>query len=150
MKTFGKTTKIGCLILLVVGIGMFVWIVSNAVPLMKYSQRSRRINDTIRSLEQRRPANVDAELWQECIAWASTAHGNICFSEGHTSYSSMCRFEEQLDEKLKEEVDIDTIEWIGERLAETGPNGQQYMTKWQKQWQAILDHFGKKEEPQVE
>lgn len=51
----------------------------------------------------------------------------------------MCHFDEQLDEKLKGNVDLGTIEWIGERLAETGPHGQQYMAKWRKQWQDMQE-----------
>ena len=51
----------------------------------------------------------------------------------------MCRFEEQLDEKLKGEVDLATIEWIGECLAETGPHGRQYMETWRESWESILE-----------
>ena len=57
----------------------------------------------------------------------------------------MCQFEEQLDEKLKGDVDLSTIEWIGDRLAETSPHGQQYMKNWREQWKA-LQEWGKQEE----
>jgi hypothetical protein len=51
----------------------------------------------------------------------------------------MRQFENDLDAKLKEDVDIDTLKWIGERLAKTGPNGAQYFPKvrWWEQWEAI-------------
>ena len=136
----------GCLPLLILVIGLLVWIGSKAVPLVRYSKHSRSINEEIKALRDRRPATVSPQLWEECVAWASIAHCNICFSEEHASYQAMCRFEEQLDEKLKGNVDLDTIEWIGDRLAETGPHGQRYMTNWREQWKA-LQRPGKRVEP---
>ena len=138
----GRARKLGWLvlpylvvalpILIVVLTASFIWIED------RYYRRSRAINMKICSLEKRRPAHVSAEIWSECVAWASIAHGNICFSKEHTDYEAMCRFERQLDDKLKEDVDLTTLEWIGDRLAETGPHGQQYMDKWREQWKSIL------------
>ena len=142
MKRQQQSLYLGCLILVIVGVGFLVWIASNAVPQMRYNQRSHRINEKIIALRERQPPNVSERLWTECVAWASIAHCNICFSEGHTSYEAMCRFEEQLDEKLQGEVDLDTIEWIGERLAETGPHGRQYMNKWREQWKSMHEAWG--------
>jgi hypothetical protein len=103
-----------------------------------YNSRSRRINEKICSLEKRRPADVSVDLWMNCVAWASIAHCNICFSEEHCSYEAMCKFEEQLDGKLTGEINLSTFEWIGERLSDTGPHGKGYMNKWKKQWEAII------------
>jgi hypothetical protein len=50
----------------------------------------------------------------------------------------MCRFDEQLTERLKGDVDLKTFEWIGDRLAETGPFGQHYMVKWRKQFPVVV------------
>jgi hypothetical protein len=127
-----------CLLLAsIVGIAMLVAVLYVA-SMGRYNRRSHRMNEKICSWEKRRPANLSAELWSECIAWASIAQGNICFSEEHTSYEAMCRFEKQLDEKLSEDVDLTTLKWIGDRLAETGPHGQRYMSRWTEQWNAIL------------
>jgi hypothetical protein len=138
MGTPVATRKLVGLALLILAIGSLLWMASVVVPLARYNQRSQRINGKINSLELRRPANVSVESWRNCIAWASIAHCNICFSEEHTTYEAMCRFEEQLDNKLKGDVDQNTIAWIGDRLTETGPHGQQYMTKWWEQWKATL------------
>lgn len=128
---------LGCLPILIITAGISAWFVARAIPLIRYNHRSQGINEKIKALAGRRPANVSPELWQECVAWASIAEGNICFSEKHASYETMCRFERQLDEKLKNDIDLATIEWIGDRLAETGPHGQQYMAKWREQWKAM-------------
>jgi len=52
----------------------------------------------------------------------------------------MLRFEQDLDEKLKGRVDLKTLKWIGERAAQTGPNGERYMVyvKWREQWKDTL------------
>ncbi len=140
MNKSRRIALFGCLPLLILAVGMVAWFAWTAIPLMRYNQRSSRINEKITSLRAQRPPDVRADLWDECIAWASIAHCNICFSEEDATYEAMCRFEQQLDEKLQEDVDLTTIVWIGERLAETGPHGQQYMKKWRKQWEQMIQH----------
>ena len=135
---------LGFLPLLILLVGSLVWSVPRWVSLTRHVHCSQRIIKKIRSLEERRSATVSPRLWEECVGWAVTAHCNVCFSEEHASYEAMCRFEEQLDERLKEEIDLGTIEWIGDRLAETGPHGQQYMANWREQWKA-LQESGKRE-----
>lgn len=128
---------LGLLPQLILIVSFLVWGAPKWVAIKSYNQCSQRIGGKICSLEKRRPATVNPQLWEECVGWASTAQGNICYSEEHASYGAMCRFEQQLDEKLKEDVDLATIMWIGDRLAETGPHGQQYMANWRKQWAAL-------------
>jgi hypothetical protein len=48
-----------------------------------------------------------------------------------------------LDKKFEGDVDLGTVGWIGDRLAETGPHGQRYMANWKEQWKA-LQESGKK------
>ncbi len=136
----------GCVTLAVLAICLLAWVGWRVFPLYRYGQRSQRIWEKLYALKQRRPPNVTPRLWEESVGWAVTAHSNICFSEGHASYEAMCRFEEQLDEKLKGEVDLATIQWIGDRLAETGPHGQRYMGEWRKQWKT-LQEWWKQETP---
>jgi hypothetical protein len=126
----------GFLPLVILLAGASVWIGLKAIPMKQYSQRSFRIHEKIMALRDRRPASVSPQVWEECVGWIVTAQGNICFSEEDASYRAMARFEEQLDEKLKGDVDLGTIEWIGDRLAETGPRGQQYIANWRDQWRA--------------
>jgi hypothetical protein len=135
----------GLLPTLIVVVGLLVWIAPKWVARNKYIHCSRRINEKIKSLDERRPATIDPRLWDDCVAWASIAHCNICFSEEHASYEAMCRFEGQLDQKLKGEVDLATIEWIGDRLAETGPHGQRYMRDWREQWKARIQQAQEEE-----
>ena len=56
----------------------------------------------------------------------------------------MCRFEKQLDDKLKGDVDLTTFVWIADRLAETGPPGKEYISRWRKQLNLRLRPAGQK------
>jgi hypothetical protein len=137
-------------VVLVLAVAFLLWAVFRIAPEIRYNQRSRRINQKIWELETRRPHDISEKMWTECVAWASIAHANICFSERHASYQAMCDFEKQLDEKLKEDVNLSTIKWIGERLAETGPRGQKYMTtttQWWKQWDGIVEQINQESKP---
>jgi hypothetical protein len=138
---------IGFLPLLILGIGLLAWFGPKAISMARYNHCSLRIRQKIEALDGRRPAAVKPKLWEESVGWLATAHCNICFSEEHASYEAMCRFEKQLDEKLKVDVDLGTIEWIGDRLAETGTHGQRYMTDWKIQWNA-LQEGGEREKQQ--
>jgi hypothetical protein len=131
--------QIGCAAILLLGATFLAWAVVEIVPRSRYGYTARRINDKICALADRRPANVDANRWEDSVAWASIASCNILFSEDHTPYESMAQFETDLDAKLKEDVDIDTLKWIGERLAKTGPTGARYFPKvrWWEQWETI-------------
>ena len=102
------------------------------------------LNEKICSLRERRPADVSENFWNECVAWASIAHCNICFSEGHAKYSEMLRFEHDLDEKLKGPIDLNTLKWIGELAAQTGSNGERYMenVRWRHPWDDTLRAAG--------
>ena len=135
-----RARQIGCFAVLVLGAAVLIWAASEIIPKSRYGYGARRINEKICSLRERRPADVSTKLWEDGVAWASIAHCNICFSEEHTKYSEMLRFERDLDEKLKGSINLNTLKWIGERAAQTGPNGEQYMVKvkWREQWEGTV------------
>jgi hypothetical protein len=116
------------------------------VSIERYNCTSRRIRERIYALDERRPANIRPQLWADSVGWAGIAQGNICFSEEHTTYEAMCRLEEQLDEKLKGKIDLGTLEWIWDRLAETGPHGQSYVSTFRKAWKELIQAEADREE----
>ena len=119
--------------------GFFLaWFAWAIFPISRYGHSSERIRKKIRSLSDCKPANINAEHWDECVTWAVTAHSNICFSEGHTSYKEMRRFETELDEKVKGGVGPDTMRWIFDRLAATGPTGERYINNYRTELTGAL------------
>src|SRR5262249_11944621 len=93
--------QIGCFAALALAAGAFTWLAAEMYPLRRYNLRSQNINEKIGALRECRPANVSEKLWEDALAWASIAHCNVCFSEGHTNYEAMLEYEHDLDEKLK-------------------------------------------------
>jgi hypothetical protein len=135
-----RIQQIGWFAALAIVAAVLAWGAAKVIPLRRYNLRSQSINAKICALQERRPVNVSEKLWEDCIAWTSIAHCNVCFSEGHTKYEAMLRYEQDLDEKLKGQVDLDTLKWIGARLEKSGPHGQHYFVKvkWWEQWESTL------------
>lgn len=122
--------------MIVIIVGALVWGGPKWMAIKKHNQCAGRIDAKIRALIERRPATIIPQHWEKSVGWAVTANCNIlCYK--NTTYDAMRRFEEQLDEKLREDVDPATIEWIGDRLSETGLYGRSYMTNWRAQWKAL-------------
>jgi hypothetical protein len=116
----------GCLVVAVI----LCWCAWQVWTLHRYGSRSRAIREAINSLRHRRPVNISERAWEEGVGWTITAHVNVCLSPGHTSYEAMDRYGRDLDEKLNGAVDADTLDWIWDRLAETGPHGKSYTTRF--------------------
>ena len=59
-----------------------------------------------------------------------TAYHNVCFSPEHVTLAELKRFTADTQPKVAAKVDIQTLDWIWERLAETGPAGDKYVQKF--------------------
>lgn len=108
------------------------WVyVTQVRPLGLYYGKNRAIARTIENLEHSIPAGVNPHQWRELTTLTGIAFGNVCFSPSHASYAEMCRFEADLDAKLREDTppDIETLRWIWMRLGQTGPHGKQYVER---------------------
>lgn len=137
-----RTCKVACF---VIAAGVLIWIASEIIPRSRYGNVTGRINEKICSLIERSPNGVDEKDWIECVMWASIAHCNICFSEGHTSFEAMRRFERELDEELQGHVGPDTMRWIFGRLAATGPTGHTYIEGFKVHWTDSLSKITERE-----
>ena len=103
------------------------------VPLHRmteWRQLEREIDVTIRHLQPTNPQEVNMTVWECAQSTTVTTYCNICYSPGHPSTAEMYRLRYDLRLKLKEKVDLDTLEWVRDRLARTGPHGKWY-----------IDHF---------
>jgi hypothetical protein len=89
-------------------------------------------------LAQRRPADVNAAAWDEATAWANTAYANVFFSEQHTPIDELRRFRIDVEERLEGDVDLATIDWLWQRLGETGPHGRRYRHRFEPQYRESL------------
>lgn len=125
-------TALAAIMLALVRPALFVW------NLHVYGQKSHHIRALIMSLRDQRPSDIPDHAWEEGINWTVTAHCNVCFSPDHASFENMCIYGQQLEEKLQGKIDASTLEWVWDRLAETGPQGKRYTDQFRGQFKESL------------
>jgi mannose-6-phosphate isomerase-like protein (cupin superfamily) len=100
--------------------------------------------DLVVQLQQRRPADVDAQTWEWATNWAVTAYGNVCASPEHVSLEELRRFNTDLAERLLGPVDLATVDWVWDHLGRTGPHGRSYREQFEPQYRAGLGVAGRR------
>lgn len=104
-----------------------------------YAQDRRAAQDMVNQLRHLRPPDVDAETWEMASGWAITAYCNVCFSPDHVPHDELRRFRAELEAKLQGPVDLATIDWVWERLGQTGPSGLSYKQRFEPQYRESLE-----------
>ncbi len=107
---------------------------------VNYAKEQRRAADVVESLVDRRPSGTSSTEWDVASEWAVTAYHNVCFSADHVRLDELRRFRVDVEAKCspQAEIRITTIDWIWQRLAETGPHGKQYVGRFRPQY---LEHL---------
>jgi hypothetical protein len=108
---------------------------------MEYHYEQRATLELMRQLRDRRPVGVDADRWEYASGWAITAYCNICFSPGYVPLDELKRFRTELEERLREPVDLTTIDWVWERLGKTGAHGQKYRERFEPEYREGLKNM---------
>lgn len=126
--------------ILTLALGWIIWhVTAFAMAHAAYGNESLRIWNTINTLlRERRPQQVSPDEWNATIGWALTAQVNIFSSPENTSFQSMKKFGEQLDEKMRNENDSFTTEWFENQFEQTGPYGKQYIRRFRPM---VHDHI---------
>lgn len=104
-----------------------------------YRRDQRVAMESVRQLRDQRPRDVDADTWEMASGWAITAYCNVCFSPEHVSHDELRRFRVDLEEQLRRPVDLSTIDWVWERLGQTGPHGARYRERFEPQYREELE-----------
>lgn len=130
--------------------GIFMVMLALAIPLAAYgwfyrqiqapSIYSNRIEQKIRSLVQRRPADMTRGQWGSAVAWTLNLHGNSLV-RFEADYSSIKAFDRRLEEKLRGDVDMSTIHWIWDEYAKLTPHGASYQ-RFKEMMQEEIDGVG--------
>ena len=106
-----------------------VLIVSNRIA--SYSKQQRDTRELLASVRSQCPTSEDKETWERATGWLLTAHGNICFSDDLVTRSELLSFSNDVDAKLSEAPpNRRTVEWIWNRLGDTGAHGAFYIQKY--------------------
>jgi hypothetical protein len=94
-----------------------------------YRRHQIQTGELLKSLRGKQPSDVNDKTWEAATGWAITAYHNICYSESHVPLEDMISFQKDLENKLAEDVDLATIDWIWDGLSRTSPHGQEYIEK---------------------
>ena len=115
-------------------VGLRIW------RLVSFARQQRIGAELIGSLKERCPEMVPKKTWDDATGWAITAYHNVCFSESHVTIVEMVRFNHDARMKLAGNVDLQSVDWVWKRLAETGPHGQRYVDKFEPKYMAAISH----------
>jgi hypothetical protein len=107
-------------------------------PQFVYGRERSAGHEVVTQLVDRRPADVPPAVWEEATTWAITAYANVCFSESHVPLDELRRFRVDSEERFEGEVNLATIDWVWQRLGETGPHGRQYRDRFEPQYRENL------------
>ena len=117
---------------------LLAFVIAKAYPLQRYQSAARRISHTLKSVEDRCPADVAPEAWSVGVDWTVTGFANVCFSESHVAYDEMLRFEADLHARLQQPLDTAYFAWVWDRLADTGAHGRKYVQKCRPLWETQM------------
>lgn len=113
---------------------------------MQLSEPDRIVSEirkTIGSLSTRCPPDMTKEQWEVAVSWTGKLpYKSMLLTGGQRGLYDMqrfrCalddlrRFQRELEERVKGEVDMELIFWIWDEHAKLTPTGQQYKQRFQK------------------
>ena len=87
----------------------------------------REMFDFISNLKPTNPLDVPPAAWDCALGETVMAFDNVGMrvGQGDVAY----RLRDDLDRKLAGKVDLETLEWIWDRLSESGPHGRRYVER---------------------
>jgi hypothetical protein len=90
--------------------------------------------ETIVESWQAPPADADPVQWGAAWETAYNAVGNVCFTPEQVNPEEMVRLREDVERRNQKPVNLETLAWLWSRLAQTGPHGNDYITRMQPLW----------------
>jgi hypothetical protein len=104
-------------------------------PMQIHSRAYYRLSESVQSLVHRRPAVVSKEEWSFIIAWTMNGIGNCCAVEQYLnrdeeSHARFLTLPDRFDERLRGQVDLETIDWFWDELKAVSKHGPRYSDNW--------------------
>jgi hypothetical protein len=125
--------------LLAIGIACtMIFVVMNVPPLPYYRER-KACEETLNQLLSKRPQNVNAQAWEVATGWAMTAYANVFFEPDLAPLVKLTAFHANIERLGQERISLDTIDWIWQQLAESGPHGRGYQQRWEPRYREELN-----------
>jgi len=96
---------------------------------LEWTRLKQQMDSSIRYMQPSQPNSISPDVWECAHNWVVTAYGNICIIEG-TSKPEMYRLRDDLQKKLNGRIDLGTLNWIWNRLGESGQHGKRYTERF--------------------
>jgi endo-beta-N-acetylglucosaminidase D len=119
----------------IIGTSAIIFITSVVCALMfanesaRFRRTYRKMDTALQILLVKKPKEVSLARWEDAVRWTNNACSNVCFSPAHIDLPEFQRFCDELNQKVKGKVDLDTLKWIWSRLASTGSHGRNYVAR---------------------
>ena len=104
-------------------------------PMQNHRRAYDRISDSVQSLAHRRPAAVSKKQWSFIIGWTMNGIGNCCSVDAYLnpdeqSHKRFLSLPDRIDERLREVVSMETIDWLWDELEAISKYGPRYADNW--------------------
>jgi hypothetical protein len=116
-------------------------------PQMRHVHNCQRVEADVRALALKRPADVTRDQWQYMVGWTINDVGNCLASPRYADSGKLAQFANELHLRCAGKIDVSTIDWIWDQIAEMSPNyGKPYSDKYrpttpERLEQAPYEHF---------
>lgn len=115
------------------GIGIRVW------QLHSFATQREIGAELIEGIRARRPENVPSSVWDNSVSWTRTAYFNVFSSRDNSTSEDLSAFVMETKDKLASEIDLESIDWIWNRLALTSPYGREYVERMWQDYKSVSD-----------
>lgn len=105
----------------------------------RFTAEREEIYRIVEVWQRQPPPGVDGHVWQEVCKLGGIAVGNVCFTPRHVSLEEIEALRADVAAKDAAPIDADTLQWLWDRLAATGPHGQRYTRRMQPMWDEAMD-----------
>lgn len=125
-------------LLLLMGVfSIMLYIGDMYIKISKFNKMAARMHATLGALD-RTPSGISPSSWERAVGCTLTACSNICYSSTHINHKEMKHFCDDLEMKVNEKISPETLEWIWNRLLQTGPWGRAYVEGYKNNFDDIL------------
>jgi len=133
-----KKTKLAIAIATIVFLAVLMRITFLVHQDIAYGRQVDAGMELLQSLDHRRPSATSEEVWECAVGWTGIAYPNVFFHRDFTPYEELFAFNKDLSDRLDGEVSLETIDWFWQRLAEAGPKGARYVSRYEPQYRSQL------------
>jgi hypothetical protein len=119
-----RTMFVGVVLFAIV-LGVLTHVGRLAARMGEFFRLSRQTQEKIRSLKARPPSGVPPAQWDRAVDWTANLIAQVYFAPDKGDPDSLRHLNDTLDERMKREVDLTTLQWIWEECEKTPRSGAQ-------------------------